>query len=258
MILSTIHNGKHVDDGDLIRLRDGECPLSEERVLRRHLDGCATCRENSERVEHLAVGFFAAMEEIQHPEGVQSGSRNATWVSASRRHMSTPLPWHARRAVRVAAATAAVLAIALTAAPVRAFVAAGWQAVMTLFSAASTPAFDVQQASSLVSFVPQGEDFLVDFVNTQSRGTLSVVVDTGVAASARVLGGDGLDELIVLQAGLRVRNRTVSSSDFELRLPPSLRNIEIRIAGRTVATFSTTGLSGGARWEVDLSTSGGG
>ena len=85
-----------------------------------------------------------------------------------------------------------------------------------------------------------------------------MVVDTGTAASARVLGGDGLDELIVLQAGLRVRNRTASTASYELRLPPFLKDIEVRVAGRTVAAFSTAGMTGAARWEVALSNPGGG
>ena len=50
MILSTIQEGQHVDDVDLIRLRDGECPLSEERVVREHLSCCVMCRENAERI----------------------------------------------------------------------------------------------------------------------------------------------------------------------------------------------------------------
>lgn len=252
MILSTTQEGQHVDDGDLIRLRDGECPLTEERVLRDHLERCETCSDNSERIERLADGFFAAVDEIQHPDVVQLARKKAAKIAAIGRHTRHTAPWHSRRAVRVAAVVAVVLGLTLTTAPARALVAAGWRAVKTLFVGAPPAAPELQQATSLVSFVPQGEEFLIDFVSTQSRGTLSVVVDTVNSAFARVMGGDGLDELIVLQAGLRIRNRTASSASYELRLPRFLRDIEVRIAGRTVAAFSTAGLTQAARWEVDL------
>ena len=158
MVLSTFQKGQHVDDGDLIRLRDGECPLSEERILRDHLENCATCRENSERIEWLADGFVAAVSEIQPPQSVplprhELGRRTAP---PQRRQFMTP--WRQRRSARVAVVIAAVLALAMTTAPARALVAAGWQAVKTLFVGA--PAVEPQQATSLVSFVPQGEEFL--------------------------------------------------------------------------------------------------
>ena len=253
MILSTTQEGRHVDDGDLIRLRDGECPLSEERILRDHLDACATCRENSERFEQLADGFFAAMERVQHPAATRSARQKALNNVPISAHAAGTPPWHGRRSVRAAAVVAAVLALTLTTAPARALVAAGWQAVKTLFVGAPPATAEPQQATSLVSFVPQGDAFLIDFLHTQSRGTLTVVVDTVLSASARVMGSDGMDELIVLQAGLRVRNRTTSAASYELRLPRSLRDIEVRIAGRTVATFSAAGMTQAARWEVDLS-----
>jgi len=253
MILSTTQDCQHVDDGDLIRLRDGECPLTEERILRDHLDKCHTCRENSERFEQLADGFFDAMDRIQHPAAMRSARQKAMNNAPIGAFAAGTQPWHGHRSVRVAAVVAAVLALTLTTAPARAMVAAGWRAVKTLFVGAPPTMAEPQQATSLVSFVPQGDAFLIDFLHTQSRGALSVVVDTVSSASARVMGGDGMDELIVLQAGLRVRNRTTSAASYELRLPQSLRAIEVRIAGRTVATFSTAGMTQAARWEVDLS-----
>ena len=253
MILSTIQDGGHVDDGDLIRLRDGEYPLSEERKLRDHLARCLMCREDAERMEQLADGFLDALKEIQHP-GATRPSRSTTPKSALFHHqLGRAVPWHRHSAVRVAAVVAFVLGLTLTTAPARAMVAAGWRAVKTLFVDAPPTMAEPQQATSLVSFVPRGDAFLIDFLHTQSRGALSVVVDTVSSASARVMDGDGMDELIVLQAGLRVRNRTTSAASYQLRLPRSLRDIEVRIAGRTVATFSTAGMTQAARWEVDLS-----
>ena len=154
------------------------------------------------------------MEKIQHPGAAQPQREKTAKVAPFRRLSLHDVPWHKRRAVRVAAVVAAVLGLTLTTAPARALVAAGWQAVRTLVVGAPTAAPEVQQATSLVSFVPQGEEFLIDFLQAQSRGTLSVVVDTMNSASARVMGGDGLDELIVLQAGIRVRNRTASSASY--------------------------------------------
>ena len=258
MILSTTIEEQHVDDGDVIRLRDGECSFSEERALRNHIRTCSMCKENADRIDSLADGFVAMVESIGCPKSVRLHGRGLAERAASRLYATTPVPWHGRRAVRVAAVVAAVCALALTAAPARALVLAGWQAIKTLWVGAPAAEHEAQQPTSLVSFVPQGEEFLIDFVRTQSLGSVSIAIDTSTSASARVVGGDGLDELIVLQAGLRVRNRTVSSASYELRLPSFLKDIEVRVEGRTVAAFSAAGMTGAVRWEVDLSNPGDG
>jgi len=258
MILSTDLDGQHLEDGDVIKLRDGECSYTEERALRRHLDICSACRENAERIETLADGFWAAAEAIGHPTSVELPNQKAGREMLRRGEFAATVTWHARRAPRVAAVIALVTALALTTDPARALAAAGWQAIKTLFVGAPPAENQIQQTTSLVSFAPRGEEFLIDFVHTQSLGTLTVVVDTSESASARVLGGDGQDEMIVLQAGLRIRNKTVSTASYELRLPAFLRDVEVRVAGRTVASFSTAGMTGAARWEVDLTGRGGG
>jgi hypothetical protein len=252
MILSTNLDDQHFEDGDVIKLRDGECSGAEERMLRAHLEVCSTCRENADRIETLADGFVAAVKAIRHPTSVELPELHPKRETSRRGPLAVTAPWHTRRGVRVAAVLALVTALALTTAPARALVGAGWQAIKTLFVGTPTPENQAQQTTALVSFAPRGEEFLVDFVHTQALGTLTVRIDTSASASARVLGGDGQDEMIVLQAGLRIMNTTASTASYELRLPPFLRDVEVRVASRTVATFSTVGMTGGARWEVDL------
>lgn len=253
MILSAVHEGQHVDDGDLIRLRDGECSCTEERRFRDHIESCATCRENAERLEWLATGFVEAMDEIPHAVPLPKFTRKVDRCAAGTSTSSRPIRWHPRQFLRVAAVLAMAFALSLTAAPVRALVATGWEAIRGFFQSTSTLEQEMQQTSSMVSFVPQGEEFLIDVVNIQSIGTLSVAVDTSASASARVIGGDGLDELVVLQSGLRVRNRTISTASYVLTLPPSLSDLEVRIAGRTIGVFSTRQMTGSSRLEMDLS-----
>jgi hypothetical protein len=67
-----------------------------------------------------------------------------------------------------------------------------------------------------------------------------------------VLGGDGSEELVVLPGGLRILNVATSTASYEIVLPPVVRNIEVRIGGRTVWRLDETALSGPIRQEFEL------
>ncbi len=251
MIFIVTEDARHVEDGDLIRLHDRECDPAEERLIRNHLAGCAACRNNAKELAHLAQGFSSALRELEEPEPLpirryRAARRSAPGGLVGRVKSS-------RRSARVVTAVVAVLAVTLTVTPARAWVLGRLAALKSLVVAVPVEQpSQVQQPTSLVSFVPTSGEFLIDITRTQLGGTLSIVVDTVTAASARILGGAGNEEMMVLQAGFRIRRNASSRASYEFRLPRSLELVEVRVAGKTVVRYDVTEMAERGRWEIDL------
>ncbi|MFQ5705555.1 MAG: anti-sigma factor family protein [Gemmatimonadales bacterium] len=254
MILIVTEDNRHVDDGDLIRLHDGECDPAEERLIRNHLAGCSRCRDNAEELAQLAQGFSSALRELEEPEPLPIG-----WYRAARGSARGGLLGRVKRSRRsawVVTAVVAILAVTLTVTPARAWVLGRLAALKSLMVHATPESVEQgQRASSLVSFVPTSGQFLIDVTRTQPGGTLSIVVDTVIAASARILGGAGKEEMMVLQAGFRIRDNASSRASYEFRLPRSLELVEVRVAGKTVVRYDVTEMAERGRWEIDLTRS---
>ncbi len=254
MILIVTEDDRHVEDGDLIRLHDGECDPAEERLIRNHLAGCAACKNSAKELAHLAQGFSSALRELEEPEPLPIRRYRAARRSAPGGLVGRVKSW--RRSVRVVAAVVAVLAVTLTVAPARAWVLGHLAALKSLIVTVPVePPLQLQQSTSLVSFVPTSGEFLIDITRTQPGGTLSIVVDTVTAASARILGGAGNEEIMVLLTGFRIRRNAASRASYEFRLPRSLELVEVRVAGRTVVRYDVTEMAQRGRWEIDLTRS---
>jgi hypothetical protein len=236
-------NGGHLENGHLIRLLDRECPPEEEARINRHLRDCVTCRQNAAELEHLSDRFRLA---LQHGDGAEG-----TAHTPARAHR-----WPRRRLVQAAAI---FLVVAVAASPARGWLVEGWHAIRSLFTEAPAPpppreepAIDVAETTAVVTFAAAGSDFSLEVISTQGRGTVFITVDSVPSASARVLGGDGSEELVVLPGGLRILNAAASTASYEIVLPPAVRNIEVRIAGRTVWRSDETALPGPIRQEFEL------
>ena len=247
MILITTQD-EHVEDGDLMRLLDTECSDEEDRMLRMHLAACADCKRRHDRIARLSHRFAALLFELEEP-----APRKITPVHESRKATTQPAvkPWWSRRVLRVAAVVVLILAGAAAVTPVRAWVI---DAFRSLLGADKTAPVQQQTPGSLVSFVPSGGEFLVEFLETQTVGVLRVYVDTTEAASARMIGTTAGEGFLVQSAGLTIRNTSESSVSYELRLPRTCQSFEVRIAGAVVWRYevrSQAGLQG--PWEVDLS-----
>ena len=250
MILRLTEDDRHVDDGDLMRLHDGECDPADERLIRSHLAGCSTCRDNAEELAQLARGFSGALSELEEPVPRYRREPGGSFGQTVGRFGQS------RRSVRVVTAVVAVLAVTLTVTPARAWVLGRLAALKSLIVTVPVePPPQVQQSTSLVSFVPTSGEFLIDITRTQPGGTLSIVVDTVTAASARILGGAGNEEIMVLQTGFRIRRNASSRASYEFRLPRSLKLVEVRVAGKTVVRYDVTEMAERGRWEIDLTRS---
>lgn len=268
MNLPTEQHRRHLEDADLIRLRDGECDSSEEPALRAHLATCPKCQESAERLDRLVKGFLAMAGEIQAPAEIRFPVGGATGVPdrrASRRGLNA---FFTLGSLRVAAIVAIVLGLALATAPARALVRSGWRTLAGLFErqpvrqtsvlpeeqTVGEPLTDsdVQGLAKSASFVPRGEAFLISLAQRQTLGTISVTIDTVSRATVEVLGTDDSAELVVFDAGVRIHNEISSSSSYEFALPEVLRSIEVQVAGRTIAVLSPAELPIRTAWLLDL------
>jgi hypothetical protein len=245
MTQPTAGNGGHLENGDLIRLLDRECLPEEEERINRHLRDCVACRQNAAELERLSHQFGLALQ-----QGDATGDTSAAETRPLRRR------WSRRRILQAAAI---LFIIAAAASPARAWLVEGWLAIRSLFTEAPAPApplegpaIDVAETTAVVTFAAVGSDFSLEVISTQSQGTVVIAVDSVPSASARVLGGDGSEELVVLPGGLRILNAAASTASYEIVLPPVVRNIEVRIAGRTVWRSDETVLPGPIRQEFEL------
>jgi hypothetical protein len=246
MILITVQD-QHIDGGDLIRLLDSECEGEEERLLRQHVATCTECKRRYDRRARLSERFSLALMDLE--ESVPSRP-------VERRKQPEPYPrlawlrlWWSRKTVRVLTIAAVILALAAAVTPARAWVIAGFEALKSLVGGEPRAAPLEQQDAPVVHFALFGEEFLIEFSEAQSSGTLSLVVDTVGLASTRIIGDRRQDELSVLRSGLRVSNSAESSASYEITIPHTCRLLEVRIAGRLVARHEVTRP---ARWEIDL------
>ena len=248
MILIT--QDQHIDGGDLIRLLDSECEGEEERLLRQHVATCTECKQRYDQRARLSERFSLALMDLEESVPIRPVERRKQPEPRSR--LSMLRLWWSRKTVRVLAITTVILVLGAAVTPARAWVIAGFEALKSLISSEPGLAPPEQQDAPVVHFALFGEEFLIEFTEAQSSGTLSLVVDTVTLASTRILGDRRQDELSVLRSGLRVSNTAESSASYEVTIPHTCKLLEVRIAGRVVARYEVTKP---ARWEVDLAAS---
>ncbi len=238
-----------------MRLLDGECLPAEQQSIREHLRECAECRRAADELERLSQDFSNLLQSGDSlPAPSVAGATHRQEVAVT--YVFTRR-WTRMRILR-AAAVVALIITAIGVSPARAWLVDGWQAIRSLFSEESamppeqpTPV-ETPDATAVVSFAPAGTTFSIEVSRAQSQGVISLVIDSGPSASARVRGGDGSEELVVLPAGLRIVNAPTSSANYEIVVPRSVRALELTIAGRTVLTLDRAELLGLTVREIDL------
>jgi hypothetical protein len=82
-----------------------------------------------------------------------------------------------------------------------------------------------------VRFVPTATVFTIELAAHQDGGVLTIEVSADSMAAATVRPGTRGEELIVLPAGLRIANRPDGKASYDVRLPRSVAEVRLRIAG---------------------------
>lgn len=239
----------HPSDGDMVRYLDAELSELEERRLRTHLNGCAQCTARVEAIasQSSAVTRYIGQTSLAGPDAVT----RARALALARR--ATARPRRVWRPRRLAAAACALLVLALTAQPVRAWISERWDGLRATTSArteAATLPASVVRRSSVVAFTPRGDRFDLLIERFQPGGTLTVKLRDVGRATAQVLNGAN-ETMLILPGGIQVENRADSRASYLVTVPANLPLLSISIGGETVATFDAGELD--APWSRSFS-----
>ena len=215
-------------DGDIIRYLDRECPPEEAQYIAAHLTRCNTCRER--------------VEVLQKRLGVLSSLLNQADFTPEER--APRRAWFDHSSLRAAAIILVTLGVGLSFTPVRAWVVETW--LRAAVSLSPTTVGDVRGAPGygIVSFAVDGPSLTIEVAAVQAGGELHVRVGDGGLASARVDGGDGSEELVVLPGALRIVSSPSSGADYHVVVPAGLAGISVRIGEGELLRFATDDLRG--------------
>lgn len=220
---------RHADDGDLIRLVDGECSADERAWLEGHLATCGLCAERRDTLARL------------------SGAVSAALATEERAGVSR---W---RALALRAATVLLVALGgaavVSAQPVRTWLSARWADVRALVAPRSAPRSDSPGAAT-VRFMPTTSVFTIAVVARQEGGVLTIELSGDTIATASVTPGTRGEELIVLPAGLRIVNRPRDRARYDVRLPRGVGEVRLRIADAPERRIAPA--EGVRQWTFDL------
>lgn len=233
----------HLDEGTLVRLVDDELSADERRGVEAHLSGCEPCRRERDRIEALSRAFsgWAGWAEPAEPPrlaGVEEILRAADGADADggrgRRSAGGVVGTILRApAFRAAAVLVLLAGVALAFPPVSRWVEER-VAGPTAGPGEVAPSADVAPGSISVSFRPAGERLTVRVERLPARGSVRIAPGAGPDVEARVIGGEGDEELTVLPDGLAVRIPEGSTADFAIAVPVTVRAIDLFVAGRRV------------------------
>jgi len=167
---------RHVDDGDLIRLADGEGSAEERAQLERHLATCSACAQRRGVLDALTQSVTAAL--VRGDDPVRSvNARKRRWRIGAFRAAAVLLVV----SVGVAAASAP---------PVRAWLSARWADVRGIVAPRATPGPESRGATT-VRFVPTTGAFTIELVARQDMGVLTIEVSADTLATASVIPSTG-------------------------------------------------------------------
>ncbi|MFW6079545.1 MAG: hypothetical protein ACODAE_07990, partial [Gemmatimonadota bacterium] len=138
----------------------------------------------------------------------------------------------------IAVALALLALVAAGVAPVRAWIAEGWQA-LAAWAVDAEPATTIEAAPDAepdvsVSFLPRDPTFRIELAAAPDGGRLVVRVVDAWEANAEVVGGPDA-ELLVRPDGVRIENEGAARARYRVSVPVGTRRVEVYVAGRRVA-----------------------
>lgn len=254
----------HVDDGTLVRWLDDELADEERRAVEAHLAGCEACRASRESIATLS-GAFRGWAEWAEPAGtprspdVEAILRAVDGGRAGEAPAPTgPEPTPAGRPAfdrsgprrsppgrvvgsilrapvfRAAAVLVLLAGAALAFVPVTRWVEERVSGPETADVVVPAAPGEPDPGSMSVSFRPESRRLAIRVERRQAGERLRVEPAAGPEVEARVLGGDGGEELVVLPDGLAVRTPGPSRAEYVVAVPLTLDGIDLFVAGRRV------------------------
>jgi anti-sigma factor RsiW len=198
----------HVEEGQLQALLDGELDQTSAADARRHIDGCAECRDLLEQLRRDEQLLASVLPSIDHP---------IPRMPVPRRR---PLRWAAAIALFLLAAGTAY---AVPGSPVRRFVD----------RLVGRPVTDEAPRSPDVAgvAVPFGQRFSIVFSAPRAPGVLTITLTDGATIDARRRGGAATFTAEID----RLRIETGSEpTDFEIAVPRDAPWVEVVVEARRI------------------------
>jgi anti-sigma factor RsiW len=255
----------HVDDGDLLRLADGELTAEEHAHVMGHLADCAQCSGRHSALLAVAARFRAAHQDAPLPERLMRPPWGAYGAGASHTVLAARRPASLGRrtagiALRAGAAIAVLAVGAAAAPPLREWLGARLQR-----SSGNTPvgnlATDGPRAGGAtrprtshtaeVSFVPTSATLMVS-VDAVSGD--SIEVRTTPAEAVHVRGrATGSEPLVVVQPdGVRLVSPRDGTTVYSVAVPPNVRFVELRDEGHLLTRLARSALDAQGPWRALL------
>jgi anti-sigma factor RsiW len=265
--MSTINGQTHLEDGDLVSLLGDELSADERAAAKAHLGRCDACaaRLDACRVEvRDAMRLLGALPAATIDPARRARSLAAIRDAASRREVPMIAPTVAPRTIRwprfvpaTALARAAAVAALLVAGGVAASPAGAWivDRVRDLLQpaervvAVEEPASTILPAhSSVVGFIPVGDEMVLGLRSAQQGGELVIRIEDTTSASARVTGGQGDLDVIILPGSLLIQNHPRMVARYEVIIPARLERVRVRVGDADEMVLSPAEL--GAGWSA--------
>jgi hypothetical protein len=247
--------GPHAEDAELVRLLDGEGEAEERERTLAHTAICGLCAERMEMIRHrgarlseLLAGWEADAIEVPEPPLPLSD------IERARRRVARPAPlpgW-----MRLAAGIVLLLGVGMAVSPLRAWVIERWAQVSAQLAGREVveqPERPHGAASGhVVSFLPEGDEFLLQVDAAQAEGVLELLIEAVPRASAEISAGAAGENLLVLPYGLRIRNAAGSQASYRVTLPAALRQVRVSIGDAPAVSYDPRTLTLPARRVLDL------
>jgi hypothetical protein len=249
---------RHVTDGDLIGLLDGE-PIADQQAMEAHVDTCAVCTSRLAQLQQRSSHFSQVLRAIDVP------SVNSARLRPAQRDIRGRRPGRAWSHPGLRAAAGLVLLAGIAAAsPVRAWIVdrvTRGRPVETPIERRPVPrrsAPDAEQVvGSVVRFAPENDQLLVRLATRPAGGTLTVVGGTDSLSSAQITSAAHGEAFLVLPGELRIRNEPGSRADYQLVVSPAIGHIQLQV-GDEPRAMSIVRPPPGARRSIALDGRGNG
>lgn len=211
---------RHVSDGALVRLIDGESYDLEEATTREHLARCERCRKQHRYFESLSDRMT---ELLSQDSGMSTAGVGHS--TAARRHLFGGI---------------AVILTALIVA------GSAWAWVATVRSRSDSQLRgQVLEPSASIAFRPTGHMVELRFAISQSLGALELQTTHDSLVRVTVLGGDGQEALSVSTRGVGIVNRRESSAVYAVQIPLTVDSVTVEVGGNTLYRLGTAGIATG-------------
>ena len=237
----------HLEEGDLVRILDGELRPGNGSGPEAHRRSCAECREALDRIALRAARLSHALTLVDPSTPVVRIFDTPDSPSGTRSFRS--IRW-----LRAAALAALVItAAALGSTTVRAWMVSGWSAVRAAVPGlgspgepVSSPAASPDHGIARAMFATRPGAFLVSLQNPPAEGSLTIFADEGATVAELAYGAD--DGLLVLPDGITIRNARETTTDYRLAVPAAVESVTVIIGADTIGTLRGDELRGGRVW----------